>query len=163
MTAASSVRNRRFSPVLGQRLPDLRQGLIALMFWLGVPLFCLVMVVLGTDRLLHNVNNVPAGIPGSFVVTQHGCPNAICISGGAFHSADGNLSVYNLPASFTWATGERHTVFYDASTGEVIPLSATWDATATVIGMGGAILFLVLWGVLLYGSVRRRVGPDPSG
>jgi hypothetical protein len=163
MSAATSVRNRLSSPVLEQRLPEVRQRVVALVFWLGVPLFCLFVLVLGTDRLLRNVDNAPAGIPGSFVVTQHGCPNAICISGGTFHSADGNLTVYNLPASFTWATGDRHTVFYDASTGEVIPLPATWDATATVIGMGGAVLFLVLWGVLLYSSVRRRVGPDPSG
>jgi hypothetical protein len=155
-SVVTSVRSR-LTPALEARLPELRQRAVALMFWVVVPLFCLFMLASGTDKLIRHLNNVPAGIRGTMEVTFHGCPQGVCISAGTFTSTSGTLVEYNQLGPYSWAKDEKHKVVYNATATDIIALPAHWDATATVVGMAGATGFMVLWGVCLYGAVRRRV------
>ena len=159
ISAVTSVRSRLVPAVEG-RLPELRQRGIALMFWVVVPMFCLFVLASGTDKLIRHVNNVPAGIRGTLLVTFHGCPQGVCISAGTFTSSSGTLVEYNQLGPYSWTKDEKHQVVYNATATDIIALPAHWDATSTVVGMAGAAGFMVLWGVCLYGSVRRRV---PAG
>jgi hypothetical protein len=140
-----------------QRVAELRTRAIALAFWVVLPLVCALMLVAGTDRLAIHLNNIPPGIPGTYLVTAHSCSENVCVTGGTFTSADGNLTETNLLGNFSWQNGEKHRAIYDSTSVDVIPLPAHWDPTATYVGMTGSLGFLVFWSVFLYGAIRRRV------
>jgi len=154
MTVAGALRTR-ISPGVSSRLPQLGRQLVALAFWVLLPIVCLLILGNGVDKLIRHVDNVPAGIPGVMTVTVHNCRDA-CIAGGTFASSDGKNVIHYLPGLYSWQIGERHRAVYDPSNGDVIPLPAKWDATSTAVGMSGSIIFLALWGRLLYASLHRR-------
>jgi hypothetical protein len=130
---------------------------IALMFWVVLPGLCALMLVLGTQKLSTHLNNVPPGTMGTYKVTSHSCDGDVCVTGGTFTSNDGRLTEKNLLGVYSWQDGEVHRAIYDVASIDVIPLPSHWDPTATAVGMAGALGFLVLWSVCLYGAVRRRV------
>jgi hypothetical protein len=154
VTFAASLRTR-VAPMAQSRLPDLRNHVVAIAFWVLVPVLCLFVLGNGADKLVRHVNNAPAGIPGVMTVTVHSCRNT-CIAGGTFVSSDGRTVEHSLPGLYSWQIGERHRAVYDPSSGDVIPLPAHWDATSTAVGMAGALGFLALWGGCLYAALRRR-------
>jgi hypothetical protein len=129
---------------------------MALAFWLILPVLCVLMLVLGTQKLSKNLNNVPAGTLGLYTVTSHSCSGEVCVTGGTFTSADGRLFEKNLLGVYSWHDGETHKAIYDSQSVDVIPLPTKWDPTATAVGMAGALGFLVLWSICLYGAIRRR-------
>ena len=77
-------------------------------------------------------------------------------------STDGRLVEKNLLGVYSWQDGEVHKAIYDSTSVDVIPLPTNWDPTATISGMAGALGFLVLWSVFLYGAIRRRFEPRPA-
>jgi hypothetical protein len=131
--------------------------LIAIAFWFALPVLCAVMIVVGTSRTIAHLHNMPPGTLGTYLVTAHSCSGEICVTGGTFTSADGRLVETNLLGVYSWQDGETHKAIYDSDSIEVIPLPAHWDPTALIIGMVGALGFLVLWSTFLYGAIRRRV------
>jgi hypothetical protein len=136
---------------------------IALAFWIVLPSLCALMLVYGTDRLATHLNNIPPGIPGTYLVTSHSCSTDVCVTGGTFTSSDGNLVETNLLGNFSWQNGEKHKAIYDSNSVDVIPLPAHWDPTATYVGLAGSVGFLVLWSVFLCGAIRRRVVARAEG
>jgi hypothetical protein len=130
--------------------------LIALAFWVILPALCVLMLVLGTQKLSTHLNNMPAGTMGTYLVTSHNCNGEVCVTGGTFTSADGRLTEKNLLGVYSWQDGEVHKAIYDSTSVDVIPLPTHWDPTATITGMAGALGFVVLWSVFLYGAIRRR-------
>ncbi len=137
--------------------PRLRTRVISLAFWVILPALCVVMLVLGTQLLSKHLNNVPPGTLGTYKVTSHSCSGEVCVTGGTFTSADGRLTERNLLGVYSWQDGEIHKAIYDSTSVDVIPLPSHWDPTATVVGMAGALGFVVLWSVFLYGAIRRRI------
>jgi hypothetical protein len=129
---------------------------LAVAFWVVLPALCLLMLVFGTQKLSTHVNNVPPGTLGTYRVTSHSCNGEVCVTGGTFMSADGRLVQKNLLGVYSWQDGEVHKAIYDSASVDVIPLPSHWDPTATVAGMAGALGFVVLWSVFLYGAIRRR-------
>ncbi|HSY15724.1 MAG TPA: hypothetical protein VK816_07035 [Jatrophihabitantaceae bacterium] len=156
MSALAQAARSRYGPTAQRRLPGARQHFVALMFWIVVPIFCLFALVSGVDKLARHIDNVPAGVPGTFVVTLHNCAQELCVTVGTFTSDDGHLVEPNQIGLYSWQIGESHPAVFDASSTDVIPLPAQWDASSTVVGMAGALGFMGLWGICLYGSVRRR-------
>jgi hypothetical protein len=130
---------------------------VALAFWIVLPVLCAVMLVFGTEHLSRHLNNMPPGILGSYTVTSHSCSGEVCVTGGTFSSSDGRIVEKNLLGVYSWQDGETHKAIYDAQSVDVIPLPTHWDPTATVVGMTGALGFIVLWAVCLYGAIRRRL------
>ena len=135
----------------------LRSQVIALAFWIVLPVLCVLMLVLGTQLLSKHLNNVPPGILGTYKVTSHSCSGEVCVTGGTFTSADGRLTERNLLGVYSWQDGEVHKALYDSKSVDVIPLPSHWDPTSTIVGMVGALGFVVLWSVFLYGAIRRRL------
>lgn len=154
---STAVADRRSVGFGGPNWSRIGAKSIALAFWVLLPILCLVMLVVGTHRLAQHLNNVPAGTLGSYLVTSHSCSGEVCITGGTFTSSDGRLTETNLLGVFSWEDGTTHRAIYDSESIDVIPLPARWDPTASFVGMAGSAGFLVLWGVFLYGAVRRRV------
>jgi hypothetical protein len=130
---------------------------LAIAFWVILPALCLTMLILGTDKLSRHLNNVPPGTLGTYHVTSHSCTGEVCIVGGTFTSADGRLVETDLLGVYSWQNGGTHKAIYNTGSIDVIPLPAHWDPTSTFAGMTGALGFLVLWSVFLYGAIRRRV------
>ncbi len=130
---------------------------VALAFWFVLPVLCALMLGFGTDKLSTHLNNVPPGTLGLYQVTSHSCSGEVCVTGGTFMSADGKLVEKNLLGVYSWQDGEVHKAIYDSTSVDVIPLPTHWDPTSTVVGMAGALGFVVLWSFCLYGAVRRRV------
>jgi hypothetical protein len=129
---------------------------LAVAFWVFLPALCLLMLVFGTQKLSTHLNNVPPGTMGTYRVTSHSCNGEVCVTGGTFMSADGRLVQKNLLGVYSWQDGEVHKAIYDSASVDVIPLPSHWDPTATIAGMAGALGFLILWSVFLYGAIRRR-------
>jgi hypothetical protein len=138
------------------RLPGIGARMLALLFWIVLPALCVLWLVLGAQKLSTHLNNVPAGTLGTYTVTSHSCNGEVCVTGGTFKSADGRLVQKNLLGVYSWEDGEVHKAIYDSTSVDVIPLPSHWDPTATVTGMAGALGFVVLWSVFLYGAIRRR-------
>jgi hypothetical protein len=129
---------------------------IAIAIWVILPILCGLMLVLGTQKLSTHLNNVPPGTMGTYKVTSHNCDGDVCVTGGTFMSTDGRLIEKNLLGIYSWQDGEVHKAIYDSESVDVIPLPSHWDPTATITGMAGALGFLILWSVFLYGAIRRR-------
>ena len=157
----TSILGRRIERTVHSRavaaLPRLASKAIAVAFWVVLPALCVTMLVIGTRHLSKHLNNVPPGTMGTYRVTSHSCSGDVCVTGGTFASADGRLVEKNLLGVYSWQDGEVHRAIYDVASIDVIPLPSHWDPTSTVVGMTGALGFLVLWSVCLYGAVRRRV------
>ncbi len=158
---SSQVVPRRFGVPVS---PQARAGLtraasqgLALAVWIVLPALCVLMLMLGTDKLSRHLDNIPAGIQGTYRVTSHSCSGEVCITGGTFISADGRLIERNLLGVYNWQDGETHQALYDSNSVDVIPLPAHWDPTATITGMVGALGFFVLWAVFLYRAIRRWI------
>src|SRR5664279_1699730 len=111
VTSVASLRTR-FAPMAQSQLPDLRRRVIALAFWVVLPIFALFVLGNGADKLVRHVNNDPAGIRGVMTVTVHNCRDA-CIAGGTFVSLDGKNVEHYLPGLYSWQIGERHRAVYD--------------------------------------------------
>ncbi len=156
MTIAAGLRTRVEPLAQSERWPRLGRLVVALAFWVLIPVVSLFVLAAGADKLVRHVNNLPAGIPGVMTVTVHNCSSGACIAGGTFVSTDGHTVAHALPGYYSWQIGERHRAVYDASTGDVTPLPAHWVATSTVVGMAGALGFLILWGGCLYAALGRR-------
>ena len=99
---------------------------------------------------------------GTYKVTSHSCDGDVCVTGGTFTSTDGRLTEKNLLGVYSWQDGEVHKAIYDSESVDVIPLPSHWDPTATITGMAGALGFLILWSVFLYGAIRRRILARPD-
>ncbi len=142
------------------------QRAIAFAFWVVLPALCVSVLIVGSDHLARRLNNIPPGTRGSYLVTSHSCSEEVCITGGTFTSADGQLVETDLLGVYSWKNGETHAVVYNSDSVDVIPLPAHWDPTATYVGMTGALGFIGLWLWCLIGSTRRqlraRAMPDPE-
>jgi hypothetical protein len=164
-SVSAALLSRRLGVTL--RRPDVwarvSSRAIALAFWVLLPALCVLMLVLGTQKLTTHLNNVPAGTLGTYTVTSHSCSGEVCVTGGTFTSADGRVTEKNLLGVYSWDDGEVHRAIYDSTSVDVIPLPSHWDPTSTVAGMAGALGFIVLWSVFLYGTIRRRVVARQSG
>ena len=147
----------RVDPGLRAAFARAGSGALAVAFWVILPTFCLIMVAFGTQKLSTNVNNMPAGTLGTYLVTSHSCNGEVCVTGGTFTSRDGRLVENDLLGVYSWQDGEVHKAIYDSTSVDVIPLPTHWDPTATIAGMAGALGFLILWSVFLYGAIRRRL------
>jgi hypothetical protein len=156
---ATSVRTRARG--LGELLPSIGRVL----FWIVLPVACLLTIGAGIDRLVSHINHVPSGVRGSFLVTTHNCQQQLCITGGTFTSDDKSVTARDLLGVYRWKLGTKHRVIYNIDAADVIPLPAHWDPTAAVLGVAGSSILFGLWAWCLRGAVRRTrrrpVGADP--
>lgn len=129
--------------------------LLAALFWIALPVVCLTTIALSAGKLASHVNNVPAGIRGTFVVTTHNCQQQLCITGGTFTSDDKSVVARDLLGIYAWTLGTSHRVVYNLDAADVIPLPAHWDPTGAALGIVGALVLLVLWALLLRTALRR--------
>lgn len=127
----------------------------AVLFWIVLPVICLLAIGVGVDRLVSHINHVPGGVRGDFVVTTHNCQQELCITGGTFISDDKSVVERDLLGVYRWTLGTKHRVVYNADSADVIPLPAHWDPTEAVLGLTGAAALLGLWGWCLRSAVRR--------
>lgn len=128
------------------------------MFWVVLPIVCLLALGVGVHRLARHAYTTPAGTRGTYLVTSHNCQRQLCITGGTFTSSDGRLVVRDLLGDYRWKLGTRHNAVYDADAADVIPLPAHWDPSPTVLGMAGGAVFLGMWAWCLARTVRRPRG-----
>ncbi len=146
---AGSIRARARG--VGDRLPGLGRRL----FWLALPLICLLTMAVGIDRLVSHINHVPSGVRGTFLVTTHNCQQQLCITGGTFTSDSKKVVASDLLGVYRWKLGTKHRVVFNADAADVIPLPAHWDPTAAALGVVGAFTLLALWAWCLAGAFRR--------
>jgi hypothetical protein len=132
---------------------------VGLLFWILIPLACLATLTVGGVNLAVKIDRVPAGTLGSYQVTSHSCHQELCITGGTFTSADGDVVETNLFGPYAWQAGTTHKAIYNDDAADVIPLPGKWDPTATILGMTGALAFVAIWGWCLARTWRRRHGP----
>jgi hypothetical protein len=129
--------------------------MLALLFWVVVPLFCLVSLGFGIERIVGHVVVVPSGLRGTYQVTNHSCSGPLCISTGTFTSMDGTVTVPGLLGDYRWRPGRIYKVLYSATSVEVTPLPS-WDPSPTLLGLAGSIGYLAIWGWFF----KRRLGGD---
>lgn len=129
--------------------------LLAGLFWIVLPAACLATIALSAGKLASHVNNMPAGIRGTFVVTTHNCQQQLCITGGTFTSDDKSVMARDLLGIYAWTLGTSHRVVYNLDAADVIPLPAHWDPTGTALGIAGALVLLALWGWFVRAGLRR--------
>src|SRR5262249_33873399 len=60
------------------RLPNA----VAALFWVVLPILCLLMLWQGANQLATRIHHAPPGLRGNFVVTTHNCQQKLCITGG---------------------------------------------------------------------------------
>lgn len=132
------------------RLP----AVVAVLFWVGVPVVCALMLWQGSTQLATRSHVTPPGVRGNFVVTTHDCEQTLCITTGTFTSDDNALDAGNLLGLSQWKVGSVHRVVYDIDAAEVTPLPADWDLTGAVLGIVGALVLLGVWGWSIR-TVRR--------
>jgi len=143
------------APLRGtSRLP----GAVAALFWVVLPILCLLMLYQGANQLATRIHHPPPGLRGNFVVTTHNCQQKLCITGGTFTSDKKNLVAQDLLGDGRWKLGTTHRVVYNLDAADVIPLPAQWDPTSAVLGIVGAAVLLGVWGWFLRGEIRRRRG-----
>ena len=143
------------APVRGApRLP----AVLAALFWVVLPVLCLLMLWQGSHQLATRIHHAPPGTRGDFVVTTHNCQQKLCITGGTFTSDDKKLVAKDLLGVYRWPLGTKHRVVYNIDAADVIPLPAQWDSTSAVLGITGATVLLGIWGWCLRGAIRRA-GP----
>jgi hypothetical protein len=128
---------------------------VAVLFWIVVPLFCLVSLGFGIERIVGHVVVVPSGLRGTYEVTNHSCSGPLCISTGTFTSTDGTVIVPGLLGDYRWQPGRSYKVLYSANSVEVTPLPR-WDPSPTLLGLAGSIGYLAIWGWFF---TRRRRRP----
>jgi len=134
------------------RLP----GVVAALFWVALPILCLLMLWQGANQLATRIHHAPPGLRGNFVVTTHNCQQKLCITGGTFTSNNKQLVAEDLLGDGRWKLGTTHRVVYNLDAADVIPLPAQWDPTSAVLGIVGATALLGVWGWFLRGEIRRR-------
>jgi hypothetical protein len=134
-----------------RRLP----AVLAVLFWVGVPVACALMLLQGSTQLATRSHDTPPGVRGNFVVTTHNCQQKLCNSRGTFTSDDNALVANDLLGLPQWKLGTPHRVAYNTGATEVIPLPADWDLTGAVLGIAGALVLLGIWGWCIL-AVRRR-------
>lgn len=149
-------------PILDPVAHDARSRMVGIAFWVVLPVIAVVMVIRAMHDYNHQAHRRPAGLTGTFVVTNRSCFGNVCQSAGTFTSDDGTFREANLLGDYRWNVGERHHTAYKPDTG-IIALPATWNPTATVLGASGGLLFLALWAYfLLAWLVRRRAPAAPA-
>jgi hypothetical protein len=132
-----------------------------LAFWVVLPIASVLLLALGIDSILRHVNNIPAGVRGTYVVTSHDCQGQVCLTAGTFTSTDGRLVETDLLGDYRWQLGEKHRAVYNGNAVDVIPLPARWNPTAAIVGIAGVLAFLTIWTwCLLRGRGRRAAGAD---
>jgi hypothetical protein len=141
-----------------ERLPNV----VAALFWIVLPVLCVLMLWHGSSQLATRIHHVPSGTRGDFVVTTHNCQQKLCITGGTFTSDDKLLVAKDLLGVYRWRMGTKHRVVYNLDAADVIPLPAQWDPTSAVLGITGGAVLLGLWGWCLRAAVRRA-RPRPVG
>lgn len=152
----------KFGRARAERVYRTWPAVVALTFWMIVPILCLAALAAGSYRFARHVDNVPPGTRGSYLVTTHSCQRQLCITGGTFTSSDGKLTVPDLLGDYRWKLGTKYGAVYDADRADVIPLPAHWDPSSTVLGMAGGLTFLVLWGWCLVRARDRSLVRQPA-
>jgi hypothetical protein len=144
---------------LGGRAAARTPNLLGLAFWVVLPIASVLLLALGIDSILRHVNNIPAGVRGTYVVTSHDCQGQVCLTAGTFTSTDGRLVETDLLGDYRWQLGEKHRAVYNGNAVDVIPLPARWNPTAAIVGIAGVLAFLTIWTwCLLRGRGRRAAG-----
>jgi len=137
------------------RVPSRLSGVLAVLFWVALPVLCGLMLWHGANQLATRIHHAPPGMRGDFVVTTHNCQQKLCITGGTFTSDDKKLVAEDLLGVYRWKLGTKHRVVYNLDAADVIPLPAQWDPTGAVLGISGATVLLGLWAWCLRGEIRR--------
>jgi hypothetical protein len=128
------------------RAPGRLPAVVAALFWVGVPVVCVLMLWQGATQLASRSHHAAPGMRGDFVVTMHNCQQRLCITGGTFTSDDKTLVARDLLGLYQWKLGSVHRVVYNRDAADVIPLPADWDLTGAVLGIAGALVLLGIWG-----------------
>ncbi len=128
------------------RAPGRLPAVVAALFWVGVPVVCVLMLWQGATQLATRSHHAAPGMRGDFVVTMHNCQQRLCITGGTFTSDDKTLVARDLLGLYQWKLGSVHRVVYNRDAADVIPLPADWDLTGAVLGIAGALVLLGIWG-----------------
>lgn len=150
------------APAAPARGVDRLPNVVAALFWIVLPVLCVLMLWHGSTQLATRIQDVPSGTRGDFVVTTHNCQQKLCITGGTFTSDDKKLVAKDLLGVYRWRMGTKHRVVYNLDAADVIPLPAQWDPTSAVLGITGGAVLLGLWGWCLRAAVRRA-RPRPVG
>ncbi len=125
-------------------------------FWIVLPLLSVLALGMGADRLAVRINHIPSGIRGNFTVDIHNCQDQLCVTSGTFISDSGTIVVPQLLGNYHWQLNEVYRVVYDGSSADVIGLPAVWDPTSTLVGMAGALVFLLVWAWFLGHALLAR-------
>ena len=98
MTAATASRYRA-----ANRLAAATPTVLGVLFWIVLPVVCLVMLALGIDHLARHVNNVPAGTPiKMFVSTGPSQVTVPPVVGFSVSKAQSTIAAANLQTSLVW-------------------------------------------------------------
>jgi hypothetical protein len=151
MTRARGCRRRALGSWTSRRWP-VAAGVL---FWVVIPVLCLVSLAVGTDQLARHFETIPAGSRGTFQVTARTCDAGQCVSTGTFTSSDRTVVLPDLTGNHRWLPGRRYTVVYDPNSGQILPRPGPWEPSATIIGLAGALAFLALWGWCLRSRVVK--------
>lgn len=144
--------------------PPVRDGaarVVGVLFWIVVPVLCVLVLLVTGSNFAHNINRQPTGIRGTFTVTDRTCFGNVCQNAGTFRSDDGRTRQDNLLGDYRWKIGETHRAVLGRESG-VIALPSRWIPSATVYAALGAVVLLGFW-AWAWASERgrRRVRPGP--
>lgn len=160
MTSFAAPRAATGGPV-GDGGPSGFARLVAVVFWLVVPIACVVGIVMAITTWTSHAHRQVPGIPGTFVVQNRSCGGTICQSTGTFTSTDGSLRLAGLTGGLGWEQDTEYGVVFDPSTPEVIvPLPTRWNPSAAIVALTGGVALLGVWGWLALGA--RRAEPDDA-
>jgi hypothetical protein len=151
MTRARASWPRALSTWTSRRWPVAAGAL----FWVVIPVLCLVSLAIGTDQFTRHFDNIPAGTRGTFQVVARTCDGGPCVSTGTFTALDRSVVVPDAVGDHRWLVGRQYNAVYDPTSGKILARPGNWDPSATIIGMVGALGFLALVGWCLGSRVVK--------
>ena len=128
--------------------------LVGALFWVVVPVLCLVSLGLGIGQLATHRTHTPPGVHGTFFVTERDCRLGPCGTVGNFSADDQTVLLSHVIGNDEWLAGRTYGAIYNAKTGRVGGLPGTCDPSPSAIGMAGALVYLCVWAWCL--QTRRR-------
>lgn len=138
---------------------DLADAVWALLWWIGLPMLCVVTLFYGaqdagpawTARFGH-------GVHGTFTAQDQSCGRYHCQWRGSFTSADGKVHREDVGLASggpDLALGDTTAAIDTGDRTLVYPVDGGWDWLIMPVLLIAAVGFLIAWGVSLWRRLRR--------